>query len=62
MTARELIEELERFDDDMEIIMQPSGSGYADTINRVNIEELRPFYGARKDVLVLQSGGQVGSI
>lgn len=62
MTVRELIEELECFDEDMEVVMRPSNSMYVDGINGAITKELRAFYGEDRDVLVLTSDGQEGAV
>lgn len=62
MTVRELINELECFNDDMEVVMQPSNSIYVDGISGVSTEELRVFYGDNKEVLVITSSGQEGAV
>ena len=62
MTVRELIEELECFDEDMEVVMQPSNSMYVDGINGANTKELRSFYGDNREVLVITSSGQEGAV
>lgn len=62
MTVRELIEELECFDEDMEVVMRPSNSMYVDGIYGVITKELRAFYGEDRDVLVLTSDGQEGAV
>ncbi len=62
MTVRELIEELERFDDDMEVVTQHENSMYVDGISGAKKKELRAFYGNDRDVLVLTSNGQEGAV
>lgn len=62
MTVRELIEELECFDEDMEVVMKPSNSMYVDGINGASTEELRAFYGDDREVLVITSSGQEGAV
>lgn len=62
MTVRELIDELEYYDDDMEVVMRPSNSIYVDGISIVDTKELRSFYGDDRDVLALMSDGQIGAI
>ena len=62
MTVRELIEVLEDFDGDMEIVMKPSNSMYVDGINGASTEELRAFYGDNREVLALTSSGQEGAV
>lgn len=62
MTVKELIEELEQYDEDMEIVMIPSNSRYADEIGGIDGGELLAFYGDNREVLVLTSNGQVGAI
>ena len=48
MTVRELIKELECFDDDMEVVMKPQNSMYVDVIRGVSTEDLRSFYGSNR--------------
>lgn len=62
MTVGELRELLENFDDEMEVVMQPCNSMYVDGIDNANIEDLRPFYGTGREVLVLTSSGQEGAV
>lgn len=62
MTVRELIEELECFDDDMEVVMKPSNSMYVDGISGAETKELRSFYGEDRNVLVITSSGQEGAV
>lgn len=62
MTVRELIEELECYDENMEVVMKPSNSMYVDGISCTDTRELRAFYGENKDALVLFSDGQVGAV
>jgi hypothetical protein len=62
MTVGELKELLEDFNDDMEILMKPSNSIYADGISGITEKELRAYYGEDRDVLVLTSSGQEGAV
>ena len=62
MTVRELIEILEGFNGDMEVVMQPSNSMYVDGIDGASTEELRAFYGENRKVLVISSSGQKGAV
>ena len=62
MTVRELIEELECYNDDMEVVMKPSNSTYVDGINEPKVKELRAFFGEDRKVLVLTSSGQEGAV
>ena len=62
MTVRELIEELECFDEDMEVVIQPSNSMYVDGVNGASTAELRAFYGDNREVLVITSSGQKGAV
>lgn len=62
MTVRELIDELECFDEDIEVVMQPNNSMYVDGIKGVSTEELRAFYGDNREVLVITSNGQEGAV
>lgn len=62
MTVRELINELEYYDDDMEVVMKPSNSMYVDGIVETETNELRSFYGDDREVVVLTSDGQEGAV
>lgn len=62
MTVRELINELECYDNDLEVVMKPSNSIYVDGISGTEMDELRAFYGEDRDVLVLTSDGQEGAV
>lgn len=63
MTVRELIEELEGYDDNKEVLMCPSFSDYVESIGEVNgLREIRAFYGSDFDAVILGSNGQVGMI
>lgn len=66
MTVRELIDELERFDDDMEVkigMIQNYGSNFAMNI-MYEIEEHRinSFYGDDETAVVLTQGEQIGTV
>ena len=60
--VRELIEELECFDEDMDVVMQPNNSMYVYGINGASTEELRAFHGDNREVLVITSNGQEGAV
>lgn len=62
MTVGELIDILENFDEDAEVVFQPSNSMYAEGISDASIEELRAFYGKNRDVVVISSSGQEGAV
>lgn len=62
MTIRELIDELECFDGNEEVVMKPYNSMYVDGIRYVDTKELRSFYGKDRNVVVLMSDGQEGAV
>lgn len=62
MTVRNLINQLENFDDDMEIVIKPSNSMYVDGISGTKTKELRAFYGENREVIVITSAGQLGAV
>lgn len=63
MTVRELIAELEGYDDNKEVLMCPSFSDYVESIGEVNgLREVRAFYGNNFDAIVLGGNGQAGMI
>lgn len=62
MTVRELIEELECYDSDMEIVMKPSNSIYVDGIRGAIKKEMTAMFGEDREVLVILSDGQEGVV
>ena len=62
MTVKDLICELENFDEDMEVLIQSSNNRYADSIFGAAEKELRSFYGNDREVLVIVSSGQAGAV
>lgn len=62
MTVKDLICELENFDEDMEVLIQSTNTIYADSICGTEEKELRSFYGNDRKVLVIVSSGQVGAV
>lgn len=66
MTVRELIDELENYDEDTEVrigMIQNYGSNFAMNI-MCNVEEhtIRSFYGDDYKAVVLTEGNQVGTV
>lgn len=66
MTIRELINELENFDEDMEVLIgmqQRYGTDFAMSIQD-NIEEytIRAFYGDDYKAVVITEGSQCGAV
>lgn len=66
MTVRELIEELENYDDDQEVMIgqyQTYGSDWAYAISEVEAHDVRALYGEdMEDVVLLLEGRQDGTI
>lgn len=65
MTVRELIEELERFDDDTEVIIgmqQKYGSDFAMDIQEVESYEVDEWYGEDVEKVVITEGQQIGTV
>ena len=62
MTVRELIEELEEFDEDMEVVFKPSNSHYVDSVGYLKEKEISSFYGSDRKAVVLVSDGQTGAV
>ena len=65
MTVRELIEELERFDDDMEVIIgmqQNYGSDFAMDIQEVESYKVDEWYGEDVEKVVITEGQQIGTV
>ena len=43
MTVRDLINELEHFNDNMEVVIKPSNSMYVDGVSETNTRRLKSF-------------------
>jgi hypothetical protein len=65
MTVRELIEELERFDEDMEVIIgmqQNYGSDFAMDIQEVESYKVDEWYSEDVEKVVITEGQQIGTV
>lgn len=65
MTVRELIEELENFNDDIEVIIgmvQIYGSNFAMKIIEVKEYNIIPFYDDEYKAVVITEGNQIGVV
>ena len=62
MKVKELIRELENYDDDTEVVIKVSNSMYVDSIEEINEDEVRAFYGDDYFSIVLYGGQQVGAV
>ena len=62
MKVKTLIEELENYDGDMEVVMGSTNSMYVNSILNARKKELRSFWGKDRDVLVLVAEDQVGAV
>ena len=66
MTVRDLIEELEQFDGDMEIrigMIQNYGSNFAmNIVEDVAEHTIRSFYGGDFKAVVITEGNQIGTV
>jgi hypothetical protein len=66
MTVRDLIEELEQFDEDMEVrigMIQNYGSNFAmNIIDNIAEHNIRAFYGDDFKAVVITEGNQVGTV
>lgn len=66
MTVRDLIEELEQFDEDMEVrigMIQNYGSNFAmNIIDNIAEHKIRAFYGDDFKAVVITEGNQVGTV
>ena len=66
MTVRDLIEELEQFDDDMEVCIgtiQNYGSNFAmNIVEYIAEHNIRTFYGEDFRAVVLTEGHQIGTV
>lgn len=63
MTVKELIEQLECYDEDMSVLFQPENSMYVEGVSfYMGIKEVNRFYGEPKEFLIIGSDGQVGAV
>ncbi len=65
MTVRDLIEELENFDDDQEVVIgmqQNYGSDFAYTIYDTEELPVKDWDNEKEDMVVLTMGGQFGTV
>lgn len=66
MTVRDLIEELEQFDEDMEVrigMIQNYGSNFAmNIIDNIAEHNIRAFYGKDFKAVVITEGNQIGTV
>ena len=66
MTVRDLIEELEQFDEDMEVrigMIQNYGSNFAmNIIDNIAEHKIRAFYGDDFKAVVITEGNQIGTV
>lgn len=64
MTVGELKRMLDDYDEDMEIVFQPSGGAYGERIGHVIEEDkgIAPFRGYDHKALILTSDGQYGEV
>lgn len=62
MTVRDLIDELENYDEDLEVVFRGSNTMYVDSIETTDINEVRAFYGNDWKAVVLYADQQVGAV
>ena len=61
MTVRDLIDELECYDEDAKVVLKPSNSTYVDSIGGTNEGEIRSFWGNDFNAVVIYGNEQCGS-
>lgn len=65
MTVRDLIDELENFDEDMEVrigMIQNYGSNFAMNIIEVDEHKVKAWYGEDFNAVVITEGSQIGVV
>jgi hypothetical protein len=62
MTVRELIDELQCFDDDMEVAVRGSNTDYIDSVGTIKERNFRAFWGPDGRVVVIRGDGQIGAV
>ena len=61
MTIRELINELQEYDENIEIVFNPENSDYVDSPRSIQKKEVRAFWGKDYKAIVIK-GEQVGMV
>lgn len=61
MTVRELIDELEMYDEDTEVAIKPSNSMYVESVNNTIETEVRGFWDKDYDAVVICCDEQIGT-
>lgn len=62
MTIKELINELENFDENMEVVMGSTNSMYVNSIRCATTKELAAFFGKDREVILLKADNQIGAV
>ena len=62
MTVRNLIDKLENYDEDMEVVFRGSNTIYVDSIETTGTNKVRAFYGDDWEAVVLYADQQVGAV
>ena len=62
MKVKDLISTLQTYDENDIVVFQNENSMYADYVAGCRKGELRSFYGADKQVVVITSDGQAGAV
>ena len=62
MTVRDLIDELENYDEDLEVVFNGNNTIYVDSIGTTGTSEVRAFYGKDWEAVVLYADQQVGAV
>lgn len=62
MTVRDLINKLEQFDNDIEVVMESKNSDYVDFAGSPIENELYSLRGNDRNVIVIKSNGQAGTL
>lgn len=62
MTVKELKSILNDFDENMEVVTQPSNSRYVDGIRGAKVKGMCSMWGSDRNVVVIASNGQEGAV
>ena len=62
MTVRDLIDELEYYDKDLEVVFKESNTTYVNSIEIIGTNEIRAFYGNDGEAVILYADQQVGAV
>lgn len=62
MTVAELVEELEHYDTESEVLIRPCNSIYVERVDSIGEDEVRAFYGEDYTAVIIYAESQAGAV